>query len=123
VAVLLEPERRVGEGRAGDECARRADPELAGEHVRTEEGKRVREQEDEVVAEDRVVGPFADQPRGCVSDQGVAEGERVGLGPELVRLEEVERLVCERVPAPGDLPRLRQGIAEVLRDRLAEVSR
>ena len=121
MAVLLEPERRVGEGDGGDQRARVADPELTGEDIRAEEGERVGEEEDEVVADDRVVGPVSDEARGRVSDQGVAERERVGLGPELVRLEEVEWLVRECVAAPGDLPRLRERIAEVLRDRLAEV--
>src|SRR5207244_3092474 len=58
-----------------------------------------------------------------VADQLVREGQRVPERPEDVRLEEVERLVDERVPVPGDLPGLDERIAEILRYVAAEMER
>ena len=95
VPVLLEPEGGEGIGGARHRRSRRAKSELSRQQIGAEEGERVSEQEEEVVANDRVVRPRADQPGGRVADQGVPVGERVLDWPKLVRLEEVERLVGE----------------------------
>ena len=123
VAVLLHAKRRVGEGGARDRRARWSESHLARQQVGPEEAERVGEEEEQVVAGHRRAGTVPDQPGGRVADQRVPERERIGLGPELVGLEEVERLRLQRVPSPRDLPSLRQRVAEVLRDRLVQVQR
>jgi hypothetical protein len=112
-ATLLEPERRECVRRSGDERGAAAQAELTGEQVGAEEGERVGEEEQQVVADQGGVRPVADQPGRGVADEPVGEGERVLEGPELVRVEEVERLRRQRVPAPRDLPGLRKRIAQV----------
>ena len=116
VAVLLQPVGRVGEGRAGDHGADGPEPEFAGEQVRAEEGERVGEDEERVVADHRRVRALADQSRRRIPDQGVPEGERVVGRPEAIGVEEVERLVEQGVTAPGRLPGLRQRVADVAWD-------
>src|SRR5204863_9453279 len=110
--VLLEPEGCEGEGGARDHRARRAQPELAREQVRAEEGERVGEEEEQVVADERRVRPATDQTGRRIADESVAEGERVPDRPEPVRVEEVERLMEQGVASPGRLPGLRQGVGE-----------
>ena len=123
VAVVLEAKRREGERGPRDRGADRAEPELAGEEVGARERERVGEEEEHVVAHDRGLRARADQARRRVADQRVRERQRVVERPELVRLEEVERLVRERVTVPGDLPRLHERVAEVLGHVVAEVER
>ena len=123
VAVLLHAEGRVGEGGSRDRRPGGAEAHLARQQIGPEEAERVDEEEEQVVADDRGLGPVADQAGRRVADQRVAERERVGLGPELVRLEEVERLGGQRVASPRHLPGLRQRVAEVLGDRVGQVQR
>src|ERR671911_683729 len=85
------------------------------------ERERVGKQEQHVVPRHRGLRARSDQARRRVAEQGVGERQGVVERPELVRLEELERLVGERVSAPRDLPRLNQRIAEVLGDVLPEV--
>jgi hypothetical protein len=121
VPVLLQPERSEGERGAGDRSAARPEPELAGQEVSADEPERVGEQEHQVVSVDRRVRAGADQAGGGVPDQRVREGERVAERPELVCIEEVKRLVRERMAVPGHLVRLRERVAEILGDVVAQV--
>lgn len=61
-------------------------------------------------------GALAERADRRIADESIGEGEAVGEWPEGVRLEEVERLVQQRVSAPGDDPRLEQRILEIARD-------
>ena len=102
--VLLEPERRERERGPGDRRSAAPQPQLPRQQVGAEERQRVGEQEHEVVAEHRRVRTRAEQPRRGVADQRVGERQRVVEGPELVRVEEMERLVRQRVAVPRQLP-------------------
>ena len=121
--LLLQAPGRVGERRAGDERARPAGAELAREQVRAGEAQRVGDQEQQVVAGDGRVHAFADEARGRVADERVGDRKAVAHRPERVGLKEAEGLRLQRVPVPGDLPRLHERVAEILRDDLAEVQR
>ncbi len=121
MAVLLQPERREGEGRAGHRGPAAAEPELASQEVGAHERERVREQEHQVVPEHGGMRAGTDQPRGGIADQRIGERECVSERPELVRVEEVERLMGERVAVPGHLVRLGERVAEVLGDVVAQV--
>jgi hypothetical protein len=121
VPVLLEAEGREGESRPGDDRSRGPDPQLARQQVCAEEGQRVGEQEQHVVARHGGLAPRPDQPGRRVAEQGVGECKRVVERPELVGLEELERLMGERVAAPRHLPRLHQRVAEVLGDVLSQM--
>ena len=121
VAVLLQPVGGVGERGPGDHGADRAEAELAGEHVCAEEGERVGEEEEQVVPDHGGVRPAADDSRRGVADQRIAEGKRVLDRPEAVGVEEVQRLMEQRVSTPGRLPGLRQWIADVTGDGAAQV--
>ncbi len=123
VAALLQPPRGAGERRARDGGGPPRRAQLARQQVRAEERQREREQEQQVVADDGGVRPGADQPRRGVADQRVGEREAVAQRPELVALEEVERLGRERMAVPGDLPALRQRVPEVQRDVRSQVRR
>ena len=121
VPVLLQAEGRERERGARHRRAAGAEPELAGQQVGAHERERVGEQEHQVVAEDGGVRARADQPGGGVADERVGEGEGVAERPELVGVEEVERLVGERVAVPCHLVGLGEGVAQVLGDVVAQV--
>jgi hypothetical protein len=121
VAVLLEAEGGEGVGRAGDGGTSGTESQLARQQVRAGEREGVGEQEHQVVADDGRVGALPDQSGGRVADERVGERERVAERPELVGVEEVQRLVDERVAVPCHLVRLRQRVTEVLRDVAAQV--
>jgi len=114
VAALLQAPGRVGERCARHGRGQPPHPQLAGQQVGPGEGQRAGEEEDHVVADDRGGHAPAREVQRRVPDERVGEGERVGQRPELVGLEEGKGLVHDRVGAPGQLPRLRQRIAEVL---------
>ena len=58
-----------------------------------------------------------------VADQRIGEREGVFVRPKRVRLEQLERLVEERVADPRDLPGLQERIPEVLPDVAPEIER
>ena len=95
--------------------------DLSRQQIRAEEGQGVGEDEEDVVADDRLFRTVADHPCGGVADQRIAEGERVWDRPEAVRVEEFERLIEERVAAPGGLPGDRQRVADVAGDHIPEI--
>jgi hypothetical protein len=112
---LGQPERGVRERRSRDDGGEAGSAELACEEIRPEERERVREQEEQVVDDDRGVEALRrEDARRRVPQEHVREREAVLLGPEGVRLEEVERLLDERVAHPREVPRVEQGVAQVL---------
>ncbi len=121
MTVLFQPVGREGERRTRDRRSGRAEAELARQHICPEECERVGEDEEEVVADHGRVRAAADDSRGGIADQRVAEGKRVLERPEPVGVEEMQGLVEQRVPAPGRLPGLRQRVADVARHHTAEV--
>ncbi len=121
VAVHRGAERRVGEGHPHHRRGERAQAELPAEQVGARERERVGEHEQQVVASERGHLAVPDQPRRRVAQQRVGEREAVAERPERVRLPEVERVVEQRVPGPGQLPGGANRIAQVLRDAMARV--
>ncbi|PTL59693.1 hypothetical protein C7Y72_08535 [Paraconexibacter algicola] len=119
--ALLQPPRRVGEDRAGDHRPRDRGAELPRQQVRPGERERGREQEQQRVPRQGRLDPVPGNGERRVPDEGVRQGQRVPHRPELVALEERARLLHQRMAAPGQLPGLRERVAEVLRDVAAEV--
>ena len=124
VPALLQAPRRARERRAAHRGRPRRSAQLAREQVPAEEGEREREEEEEVVADHRGVRPGPDQPGRRVADQRVGEREAVGAAARTGWTgRSSQRLGRQRVAVPGDLPALRQRIAEVERDVRPQVQR
>ena len=121
MAVLLEAEGRERECRSCDRGSPGPQTELASQQIGAREGERVGELEEHVVAEHGPERARAEEPGGGIADQRIGERQGVVKRPELVRLEEVERLMSEGVAVPGHLPRLGERVAEVLGDVVPEV--
>ena len=96
--------------------------ELTDQGVRPDEGERVHQHVQDVVADHRRDRPLADHAERGVAEQGVGVRVRVALGEERVRVPELGRIGEQGVPAPGDLPRLQDRVAGVLRDGLGDVA-
>jgi hypothetical protein len=118
---LRDSPRRVREGHARHGGSDHTDAELPGEQIRARERQCVREEEEEVVARDRRDRSFPDQAGRREAKQSVGERQAVVQRPVDVRLEQVERLVRQRVPNPGDLPGLVERVTEIARDVPAQV--
>jgi hypothetical protein len=121
VAVHGQAERRVGERGPRHGAPGATGAELAGEQVGAGEGERVRQQEEEVVADERGGLAHPDEAGGRVAEQRVREGEAVRRPPERVRVEQGERLGEQGVALPSELPRGPDGVAEVLGDVVVEL--
>src|SRR5439155_23625565 len=112
----------VCEGGAGGETAEAGSAELARQQIRAEEGERVREDDEQVVDDERRVRALRrDHAGGRVPEERVAEGEAVLVRPVRVRLEEIERVVEQGVADPGDLPGLERRVVRLLRRVRAQV--
>ena len=109
--------RRRGHGRGGHPAA-----QLPGEQAGRGEGEGVRQQQDEVVADDGGDRAVPDEGERRVAEQAVGEGEAALGRPGDVALEQRGRRGGERVAAPGEEPRLAERVAGVLRDAGAEVA-
>jgi hypothetical protein len=123
VTVLLEPPRCVSERGARDRGAGATGPELAREQPGAHEAERIREQEQQVVAQHGGRHAAPDRAGRRVAGQRLRDREAVLHRPEGVGLEVVERLVPKRVTAPSDLPGLHQRIADVARHVAGHVQR
>ena len=115
VAALGRPPRRETEDEAGHRGTPAAHPELARQQVGGRRAERPREQEHDVVADQRRRLPVPDQPEGEVAEQAVGERQRVVERVENVCVEDVSG-IGDDVTVPRELPGLQQRVAEVLRN-------
>ncbi len=88
--------------------------DLARQEISADEGENVGEEKEQVVANCGGLQAVADEPCQRIAGEGVAESKARAERPEDVCVEEVERLVQERMAAPGHRPRLEQRILHVL---------
>ena len=113
VAGLGDPVGGVGERERGGRARDAAEPELPCQQVGAEEAQRPREQEQQVVVDERGHGPRPEPRDRPVAQQRVGERQAQGLGIEGVGVPQVQRVVEHRVTHPGDLPGRPHGVPEV----------
>lgn len=117
VPAVRQPPRREGPPDAGDDGSHPARTQLPYQGIRPDKGERVRDDVQDVVSKDRRLRTRAEPPGRCVAEQGVAVGEAVRRREEGVGVPQVRRIGEQRVPGPGDLPRLQRRIPQVTGDR------
>jgi len=116
-------ERGVGERGSGDRRRGGPQPELAAEQVGRDDRQRPREDEEQVVTDERRGGARADESGRRVAEQRVGEREAVRVRPERIRLEQMQRMLEQLVTLDGDLPRGANRVTQVGIDPRGEVQR
>ena len=116
VPGLGDPVGGIREGGARGRPPETPQAELACKQEGAEEAERPGEQEQQVVTDECRDGARSEEAGRPVAEQRVREGEAQLVGVEDVGVEEVERLVQDRVSDPRHLPSSPHRIAEVRRD-------
>ena len=121
VPRLGDPVGGVGERQPGGGRGDAAQAELPAQQVGAEEAQRPREQEQQVVTDERRDGSRSDPRDRAVAEQRVGERQAQRVGVEDVGVEHVQRVVEQAVPDPRDLPRGPDRVAEVGSDAAREM--